>query len=148
MDMYSSCPGKTLAFVLPLVAALGSPGTGADGIRSVIVAPTVELVAQLARELRRVLAASGRRWRVWEVAKGSAREGGAKQATQRADVLLAPPRRLAGLIAAKAVDLSSVRHVVLDEADRLLDLGFVAQVDTIVGAVRALRRPAGGVGRD
>lgn len=123
--------GKTLAYLLPLLHTLGEPKK--EGFRAVIISPTRELAQQIRNELARV--GIGRRWRVSILSK-------ANQATMKADpstrskhdILISTPLRLKHAIETEEVDLSNVRHLILDEADRLLEMGFVDQVDTIVGA--------------
>ncbi|TIB97353.1 DEAD-domain-containing protein [Wallemia mellicola] len=123
--------GKTLAYLLPLLHSLGEPKK--EGFRAVIISPTRELAQQIRNELARV--GIGRRWRISVLSK-------ANQATMKSDpstrskhdILISTPLRLKHAIETEEVDLSNVRHLILDEADRLLEMGFIDQVDTIVGA--------------
>ncbi|TIB66641.1 DEAD-domain-containing protein [Wallemia mellicola] len=123
--------GKTLAYLLPLLHSLCEPKK--EGFRAVIISPTRELAQQIRNELARV--GIGRRWRISVLSK-------ANQATMKSDpstrskhdILISTPLRLKHAIETEEVDLSNVRHLILDEADRLLEMGFIDQVDTIVGA--------------
>jgi superfamily II DNA/RNA helicase len=118
--------GKTLAFALPIVERTEA----ADGRPSALVlVPTRELAAQVTEELEPLASARG-----LSVAPAY---GGIPLRTQakriaRAHVLVATPGRLEDLAQRRLVDLSRVRTFVLDEADRMLDMGFQPQVDKLV----------------
>ncbi|MBS1880018.1 MAG: DEAD/DEAH box helicase [Actinobacteria bacterium] len=118
--------GKTLAFGLPLVDLI-EPGTGAP--QALILAPTRELASQIVEELAGL--AKARRLRVAAVYGGVA-FGPQIAAARRADVLVATPGRLEDLIQRRDVELGEVEFLVLDEADRMLDMGFRPAVDRIV----------------
>ena len=118
--------GKTLAFGVPLVD-LVEPGKG--GPRSLVLAPTRELAGQIVDELGSL--ASARRLRIAAV-YGGVGFGPQIAAARRADILVATPGRLEDLIQRGAVSLGAVRVLVLDEADRMLDMGFRPAVDRIV----------------
>ncbi|MBS1882370.1 MAG: DEAD/DEAH box helicase [Actinobacteria bacterium] len=119
--------GKTLAFGVPLVDLLEP---GAKGPRALVLAPTRELASQIVDELE-VLAAA-RKLRIAAV-YGGVGFGPQIAAAKRADVLVATPGRLEDLIGRGAVALDRVEVLVLDEADRMLDMGFRPAVDRIVG---------------
>jgi ATP-dependent RNA helicase RhlE len=119
--------GKTLAFGIPLIERL-EPGH--KGLSALVLAPTRELASQIVDELASV--ARARDLRVAAV-YGGVGFGPQVKAAQRADVIVATPGRLEDLIARGAVDLGRVRVLVLDEADRMLDMGFKPAVDRIVG---------------
>ncbi len=121
--------GKTLAFGVPL-ADLLEPG--AYGPQALILAPTRELASQIVDELE--VLAKAQRLHVAAV-YGGVGFGPQIAAAKRADILVATPGRLEDLIGRGAVDLGSVRVLVLDEADRMLDMGFRPAVDRIVGLV-------------
>ncbi|HKT82454.1 MAG TPA: DEAD/DEAH box helicase [Solirubrobacterales bacterium] len=118
--------GKTLAFGIPLIERL-QPGS--KGLSALVLAPTRELAGQIVDELSSI--ARARDLRVAAV-YGGVGFGPQIKAAQRADVIVATPGRLEDLIARRAVDLRSVRVLVLDEADRMLDMGFKPAVDRIV----------------
>jgi superfamily II DNA/RNA helicase len=118
--------GKTLAFGVPLVDLI-RPEAGAPG--ALVLAPTRELAAQIVAELATLSEARG--------LKTVAVYGGVRMAPQiaavrRADILVATPGRLEDLIGRGAVALERIRVLVLDEADRMLDMGFRPAVDRIV----------------
>jgi ATP-dependent RNA helicase RhlE len=117
--------GKSLAFGLPLVDRL-QPGARPGAL---VLAPTRELAAQIVEELRD--AAQARRLSVAAVYGGTGIERQSRQAAA-ADVLVATPGRLEDLLARRVFTLAHVQMLVLDEADRMLDMGFRPAVDRIV----------------
>jgi superfamily II DNA/RNA helicase len=126
--------GKTLAFGIPLVERLDSNQRGPT---SLILAPTRELASQIADELDSIAAA--RRLRIAAVYGGVGFGPQIKRAGN-ADVIVATPGRLEDLIARGAVSLKRVRILVLDEADRMLDMGFKPAVSRIVAQTPAERQ--------
>jgi len=129
LDVLAKSPtgsGKTLAFALPIVERT----TTADARPSALVlVPTRELAAQVSAELESLVPAKG--LKVAAVYGGVPLNAQAKRA-KSAHVLVATPGRLQDLAERRLVDLSHVRILVLDEADRMLDMGFQPQVDRIV----------------
>jgi ATP-dependent RNA helicase RhlE len=119
--------GKTLAFGIPLIERLEA---GRKGLAALVLAPTRELASQIVDELASV--ARARNLRVAAV-YGGVGFGPQSKAARQADVIVATPGRLEDLIARGVVDLRQVRVLVLDEADRMLDMGFKPAVDRIVG---------------
>ena len=117
--------GKTLAFGLPLIdRLLAEPGKPLPKTaKALILAPTRELVNQIAESLR-VLTA-GSKLRVATVVGGQSIGKQIAMLFRGTDILVATPGRLIDLMDRGAVDLSTVRHLVLDEADQMLDLGFI-----------------------
>jgi len=126
--------GKTLAFGIPLLERLAS---GAGRGTALVLAPTRELAGQIVDELRPLAAA--RDLRIAAV-YGGIGFGPQIQAARKADVLVATPGRLEDLIDRGAVSLDRVRVLVLDEADRMLDMGFKPAVDRIVSGVPTERQ--------
>ena len=126
--------GKTLAFGLPMVDRIE-----ADDPRcaALVLVPTRELAAQIVEELREP--ARARALVVAAVYGGVGIEKQAKLA-RRAHIVVATPGRLEDLIARGAVRLDRVRMLVLDEADRMLDMGFRPAVERIVAQVPAERQ--------
>ena len=117
--------GKTLAFGLPLVDhLLAEPGKPAPRtVKALILAPTRELVNQIADSLR--ILTAGTKVRVVTVVGGQSINKQIEVLSRGNDILVATPGRLIDLMDRGAVNLSSVRHLVLDEADQMLDLGFI-----------------------
>ena len=121
--------GKTLAFALAIVERLSNRDSG---VRGLVLVPTRELAAQVADELSAV--ARAKQLRVAAVYGGVPVGAQAKRA-KSAHVLIATPGRLEDLISRRLVSLDRVNILVLDEADRMLDMGFQPQVDKIVARV-------------
>jgi ATP-dependent RNA helicase RhlE len=118
--------GKTLAFGIPLVDRI-KPGS--KGLSALVLAPTRELASQIVDELSSI--AHSRHLHIAAV-YGGVGFGPQVKAAQRADIIVATPGRLEDLIARGAINLKSVRILVLDEADRMLDMGFKPAVSRIV----------------
>src|SRR5256886_6073249 len=118
--------GKTLAFVLPIVERTDA----ADARPSALVlVPTRELAAQVTAEFQPL--AKARALSAAPAYGGVPLRSQAKR-IKSAHILVATPGRLEDLASRKLVDLSGVRSFVLDEADRMLDMGFQPQVDKLV----------------
>jgi ATP-dependent RNA helicase RhlE len=127
-DVLAKAPtgsGKTLSFAIPLVERLDLDGARPSAL---VLVPTRELASQVAVEVAS-LAPKG--VEVATVYGGVPVHAQAKRA-RRAHVLVATPGRLNDLLERKAVSLDGVATLVLDEADRMLDMGFKPQVDRIV----------------
>ncbi len=126
--------GKTLAFGVPLVDLIHS---GGNGPRALVLAPTRELASQIVAELATL--AKARRLKIAAV-YGGVGMGPQIKAARAADILVATPGRLEDLIGRGVVSLERVRVLVLDEADRMLDMGFRPAVDRIVAKTPADRQ--------
>ena len=126
--------GKTLAFGVPLVDLIEPRKHGPQAL---ILAPTRELAGQIVDELESL--ADARRLRIAAV-YGGVGFGPQIAAARRADILVATPGRLEDLIDRGVVRLDAVRVLVLDEADRMLDMGFRPAVDRIVDLTPAKRQ--------
>ena len=126
--------GKTLAFGVPLIDRIA-----ADAHRpaALVLAPTRELAGQIVDELRPL--ARARNLSVAAVYGGVGFEKQTRDA-KRAHILVATPGRLEDLLARGAFTLSHVRTLVLDEADRMLDMGFRPAVDRLVARCPAKRQ--------
>ncbi|MGH2762828.1 MAG: DEAD/DEAH box helicase [Thermoleophilaceae bacterium] len=126
--------GKTLAFAVPVVERLdvGDPRPSA-----LVLAPTRELAGQIVEQMRPI--AQARALSVAAVYGGAGIERQSKLA-RRAHILVATPGRLEDLIARRTVSLARVRILVLDEADRMLDMGFRPAVDRIVASIPRRRQ--------
>ena len=117
--------GKTLAFGIPMVDRI-EPG---DGVSALVLAPTRELASQIVDELSSI--ASARQLRIAAV-YGGVGFGPQSAAARRADIIVATPGRLEDLLGRNTFSLGRVRLLVLDEADRMLDMGFKPAVSRIV----------------
>jgi ATP-dependent RNA helicase RhlE len=118
--------GKTLAFAVPLVEMI-KPGDPRPSV--LVLAPTRELAIQIRDDMQPLAKAQG--LSVAAVYGGAGIEPQIK-AARRAHMLVATPGRLEDLLERRAVSLGAVRVLVLDEADRMLDMGFRPPVDRIV----------------
>jgi ATP-dependent RNA helicase RhlE len=118
--------GKTIAFAAPIAQRLDA---GSACPSALVLVPTRELAIQVAEELQQVGAARG--LNVAAVYGGTS-VGAQAKAAKAAHVLVATPGRLNDLANRRLVKLDRIRILVLDEADRMLDMGFQPQVDAIV----------------
>ena len=126
--------GKTLAFALPLVERL-DPNTQSPS--ALILTPTRELASQVTEEFRAI--ADVRHLHIAAVYGGVGITPQAKKA-RHADILVATPGRLLDLVARRLLRLDRVRICVLDEADRMLDMGFLPDVTRILEMLRPDRQ--------
>src|SRR5438067_4378405 len=119
--------GKTLAFGLPIIE---DTEVGRGPPQTLVLAPTRELANQIVDELNKM--AKGTPFKAFAV-YGGVGFGNQIAALRRGDVtcIVACPGRLLDLLQQRAVDLSMLKHVVLDEADRMLDMGFIRDIDKI-----------------
>ena len=134
--------GKTAGFTLPILQLLSTrpsrhPGPRAP-IRALILTPTRELAAQVEDSVR----AYGRHLplRSMTVFGGVGMNPQVEQLKTRIDILVATPGRLLDHVQQRTVELGHVEILVLDEADRMLDMGFIDDIETIVAATPASRQ--------
>jgi ATP-dependent RNA helicase RhlE len=130
--------GKTAAFVLPILERLARSAAAGPGIRVLILTPTRELAAQIDERID----AYGRYLNLRHaVVYGGVSQFGQERALSRKPaILVATPGRLLDLMRQGIVSLENVSELVLDEADRMLDMGFVRDVRTVCAATSAERR--------
>jgi ATP-dependent RNA helicase RhlE len=124
--------GKTAAFVLPILQRLAAePSNG--NIRALVLTPTRELASQIAERV----AAYGRHMRLRHtVVYGGVGQRAQEHALRASpDILVATPGRLLDLMSQGFVRLGGVTHFVLDEADRMLDMGFIHDVRRVIAAL-------------
>jgi len=123
--------GKTAGFTLPILQRLGKSGTvGANAARAVILVPTRELAEQVHDSVRTY--AAGLPLRSLAAYGGVSINPQMMALRKGVDVLVATPGRLLDLQRQNAVHFNEVRTLVLDEADRMLDLGFSRELDGII----------------
>ena len=130
-DILAKAPtgsGKTLAFGLPIVEVVEA----GDAPAALVLVPTRELALQVTEQLEQIGKPKG--LRVATVYGGAAFGSQAKEA-RAADVLVATPGRLQDFVDRKLLRIDSIRILVLDEADRMLDMGFKPQVEKILRSV-------------
>ncbi|XP_042517839.1 DEAD-box ATP-dependent RNA helicase 57 [Macadamia integrifolia] len=118
--------GKTLAFLCPILMKLKHGSK--DGIRAVILCPTRELAAQTTRECKKL--AKGKKFYIKLMTKELARSGNFEK--MPCDILVSTPLRIQFALKKKKLDLSRVEYLVLDESDKLFELGFMKQIDSVV----------------
>ena len=128
--------GKTFAFGIPLVARVGR--AKARKPRALVLAPTRELASQIERELTPLLRLRGKS--AVSVYGGVGMEPQVRALRRGADVVVACPGRLKDLMDRGAIDLSDTDFVVIDEADRMADMGFLPEVRRILDRVRPNRQ--------
>jgi len=125
--------GKTLAFGIPMVDLIEA----GKGVSALVLAPTRELASQIVDELGSI--ASAKQLRIAAV-YGGVGFGPQSAAARRADIIVATPGRLEDLLSRNTISLDRVRVLVLDEADRMLDMGFKPAVSRIVAQTRSDRQ--------
>jgi ATP-dependent RNA helicase RhlE len=128
--------GKTAGFVLPLLQALGSAAGRLP--RVLVLSPTRELTAQIAENARTYGRHTNLRTIV--IFGGVSERPQIESLRRGCDLLIATPGRLLDLVEQGELDLSSVRHLVLDEADRMLDMGFIHAIKRILKLLPAERQ--------
>lgn len=125
--------GKTLAFALPLVQRMNP---GINGTQALVLVPTRELAAQVAEEVKTLC---GDKAKVVAVYGGTGMNSQMRNAPG-AHILVATPGRLIDLVERKAAKLGNVHILVIDEADRMADMGFLPQVAQILSNVPKKRQ--------
>ncbi|MEU6208885.1 DEAD/DEAH box helicase [Streptomyces sp. NPDC047023] len=140
--------GKTLGFGLPLLervvvpadveAGRALPGQLTDAPQALVVVPTRELCTQVTNDL--LTAGKVRNVRVLAIYGGRAYEPQVEALNKGVDVIVGTPGRLLDLAGQKKLDLSHVKALVLDEADEMLDLGFLPDVEKIMNLLPAKRQ--------
>jgi ATP-dependent RNA helicase RhlE len=129
--------GKTLAFLLPLLQSLASkPLTGA--IQAVVLSPTRELAIQTAETLTQIAAGTG--IRAVTVIGGMSEATQLRTIRKGVQVVIATPGRLCDYLNRNLVNLGGVQILVLDEADRMLDMGFLPSIRLVLKAAPASRQ--------
>jgi len=133
--------GKTAAFALPILHRLAGESRNVRGrrvVRSLVLTPTRELAMQIGDSFGDYGRHTGLRH---AVIYGGVSQRPQEQALQRGvDILVATPGRLLDLMGQKLVDLSTVEIFVLDEADRMLDMGFIVDIRRIIEKLPARRQ--------
>lgn len=134
--------GKTAAFGLPILHQILEMGGRASpkSCRALILAPTRELAVQIEASFRSF--AGGARLSTLLILGGMSRNNQIRMMGRGVDIVVATPGRLIDLMDDKAIRLDETRFVVLDEADRMLDMGFIKPVRRIVAALHPRRQSA------
>ncbi len=133
--------GKTAAFALPMLQHLADNRSQPHryATRALILAPTRELALQIEESLH---ALGNRTRRVVAILGGVSRFMQVQRMRPGADIVVGTPGRVCDLLSTGELKLNEVSHFVLDEADRMLDLGFIRDVRRIVAALPAGRQSA------
>jgi ATP-dependent RNA helicase RhlE len=129
--------GKTLAFVLPVIQVLGAH-PGPRGIRAVILSPTRELALQINESFVQIADGTGVSAAV--VVGGLSEKSQLQSIRKGAQVLIATAGRLYDFLSRGLVNLAAADIVVLDEADRMLDMGFLPTIKRIMAAIPSSRQ--------
>ncbi|QIZ98366.1 DEAD/DEAH box helicase [Leifsonia sp. PS1209] len=127
--------GKTFGFGLPIIQRLGLHPE--PGVQALVVVPTRELCVQVFEDLSQ--AAANRDTEVVAIYGGKAYEGQIAQLKSGAQIVVGTPGRLLDLAGQRLLNLSNVREMVLDEADKMLDLGFLADIEKLFAQTPATR---------
>ena len=126
--------GKTAAYILPLLTNLANDGHDEDKLNAIIMSPTRELAQQIDQQMEgfgfyvpfsSVAVYGGNDSGAWSTQTNGLQRG--------ADIAIATPGRLISLMNIYNIDFSGVKYFILDEADRMLDMGFYDDIMTIVG---------------
>jgi ATP-dependent RNA helicase SrmB len=137
-DIMASAPtgtGKTLAFLLPAVQRLiDHPRRKGGSARILILTPTRELAVQISEIADKLVA--GTKLIVGNIIGGISYQEQEEIIMGSVDIVIATPGRLMEYIDAEAFDCREVECLILDEADRMLDMGFIAEMDRIAGETR------------
>ncbi len=140
MGLAQTGTGKTAAFGLPLIhRLLTHPGRPAPKtVKALVLAPTRELVSQIAGNLETYV--KGTRMKVTSVVGGASINRQTRTLAHGTDILVATPGRLIDLMDRRALRLDSARFLVLDEADQMLDMGFIHALRRIAPALGTPRQ--------
>lgn len=130
--------GKTAAFALPVLQHIDANAGDDPRIRALVLSPTRELAAQIGASF----ATYGRHLDIWHtvIFGGVGEKPQIRELKRGVDVLVATPGRLLDLLGRGFVDLSAVDTLVLDEADHMLDMGFLPDVKRIIAALPQQRQ--------
>lgn len=129
--------GKTAAFALPILQRLLDGGPAGNTPKALVLAPTRELALQINQNFNELSRNTGIRT---AVVIGGVSMGSQIRALRSANIVIACPGRLIALLAQKAVSLRGVETLVLDEADRMLDIGFLPDIKRILAKLPAKRQ--------
>ncbi|HEY8934197.1 MAG TPA: DEAD/DEAH box helicase, partial [Cyclobacteriaceae bacterium] len=133
--------GKTAAFAIPILQILHEDELykkGADGIKALILTPTRELAIQIGESF----AAYGKllRLRYTVVFGGVSQKAQTDALRDGVDILIATPGRLLDLMSQRFINLGQLKLFVLDEADRMLDMGFIHDVKKVIAKLPPKRQ--------
>lgn len=127
--------GKTFGFGLPLIQRLGLHPE--PGVKALVVVPTRELCVQVTEDLE--TAAVNRDVKIVSIYGGKAYEGQIEQLKAGAQIVIGTPGRLLDLASQRLLSLANVEVMVLDEADKMLDLGFLSDIEKLFSQTKPTR---------
>lgn len=134
----STGTGKTAAFLLPTISQMARVKRGKRAPRMLVLTPTRELAQQIAYTAIKIGRTTGQY--ITTIYGGTKYNPQISELRNGTDVLIATPGRLVDLMKSGAADLSHIEFLVLDEADRMLDMGFLPDMKTIIGATPTERQ--------
>ncbi|MDN2709272.1 DEAD/DEAH box helicase [Janthinobacterium sp. SUN118] len=132
--------GKTAAYALPLLQALMAPVSGPRQVRALILVPTRELAAQVGQTVHALAKPLPVKLKISVLFGGVSINPQMMDLRGGADIVVATPGRLLDLVRQNAVKLGGVSLFVLDEADRLLDMGFAEEINAILALLPRQRQ--------
>ena len=127
--------GKTFGFGLPLIQRLGLHPE--PGVKALVVVPTRELCVQVTQDLE--IASANRDVKIVSIYGGKAYEGQIEQLKAGAQIVIGTPGRLLDLASQRLLSLAHVEVMVLDEADKMLDLGFLSDIEKLFAQTKPTR---------
>ena len=127
--------GKTAAFALPMIQTLDPDRRKIQGL---VIAPTRELAMQVSNAVYQY--GQGKQVRVVAIFGGQSYKRQTSRIKQGVDIVIGTPGRLLDLIRQKKLDISAVKNVVLDEADEMLSMGFIEDIEAILSETPAERQ--------
>jgi ATP-dependent RNA helicase RhlE len=130
--------GKTAGFTLPILKMLSERAQGVKGIRCLILVPTRELAAQVQESVRTY--GKHQPLRAITIFGGMSINNQIQELRRGADIVVATPGRLLDHAQQKTIDLRQIEILVLDEADRMLDMGFIHDIRRIIGLLPRQRQ--------
>lgn len=132
--------GKTLAFLLPIVEKLlkAAPGGNDKAVRALVLSPTRELAIQIAEAFSKLTSLTMLRSAV--VVGGLSEQTQLNSIRRGAQLIIATPGRLEDFLQRRLVNLGAVETLALDEADRMLDMGFLPAIERILSVLPATRQ--------
>lgn len=125
--------GKTLSFAIPMIERMNRR----DGLKALVICPTRELAVQIAAEF--IKFSHGKHIGITPIYGGVSLSAQAKRLS-RTNIIVGTPGRLIDLMNRGLLDLSSIKTLVLDEADRMLDMGFIKDIEKIIHKISKERQ--------
>ena len=130
--------GKTAAFALPILQLLSKPENKTQGIKALVLAPTRELALQIHESFKAY--GNNMNLKYALIFGGVSQHGQVNSLRTGVDVVIATPGRLLDLMQQRHVKLNSIKFFVLDEADRMLDMGFINDIKKIITQLPAKKQ--------